>query len=279
MTLNVRVEDSALFFFLSKTLGVMLLPSNFLIGLGLVGAVLLFTRFASLGRKLVMASLVLLAICGFSPLGNLLLYPLEARFPPWDDTRGAPDGIVVLGGPIDPELSAARGRPVFKGAVDRLIATATLAHRYPRARIIYSGGNANLVADDASREADYAASVFESLGIARQRLTMERRSRNTEENAGFSKALASPKPGERWLLVTSAFHMPRSVGLFRKAGFDVEPYPADWRTGSGKTLLAPSVFASDGLDRIDIAIREWMGLAAYRISGKTIELLPGPVQE
>jgi len=186
---------------------------------------------------------------------------------------------VVLGGPIDPELSAAHGLPVFRGAVDRLIATAALAHRYPRARIIYSGGNANLVANDTSREADYAASVFESLGIPRQRLTMERRSRNTEENAGFSKALASPKPGERWLLVTSAYHMPRSVGVFRKAGFIVEPYPADWRTGSGETLLAPSTFARDGLERIDIGIREWMGLAAYRISGKTSELLPGPVQE
>jgi uncharacterized SAM-binding protein YcdF (DUF218 family) len=279
MTLSVRVEDSALFFFLSKTLGIMLLPSNFLIGIGIAGLILLFTRFAALGRKLVFASLALLAVCGFSPLGNLLLYPLEQRFPPWNDAEGAPDGIVVLGGSIDPEFSAARGRPVFRGAVDRLIATAALAHRYPRARIIYSGGNANLVADDASREADYAASVFESLGIPKQRLTMERGSRNTQENAGFSKALASPKPGERWLLVTSAYHMPRSIGVFRKAGFAVEPYPADWRTGSGETLLAPSIVASDGLERIDTAIREWIGLAAYRISGKTSELVPGPVQE
>jgi uncharacterized SAM-binding protein YcdF (DUF218 family) len=268
-----------LFFFLSKTLGVMLLPSNFLIGLGLAGAVLLFTRFTPLGRRLLIASVVLLAICGVSPLGNLLLYPLEARFPPWDATRGAPDGIVVLGGSIDPELSAAHGLPVYRGAVDRLVATAALAHRYPRARIIYSGGNPNLVADDASREADYAASVFESLGIPSQRLTMERRARNTEENAGFSKALASPKPGERWLLVTSAYHMPRSVGVFRKAGFVVEPSPADWQTGSGETLLAPSIFVSDGLERTDTAVREWMGLAAYRISGKTSELLPGPVRE
>jgi uncharacterized SAM-binding protein YcdF (DUF218 family) len=279
MTQNARVGDSALFFFLSKTFGIMLLPSNCLIGLGLVGVILLLTRFASLGRRLVTASLVLLAICGFSPLGNVLLYPLEARFPPWDATRGAPDGIVVLGGPIDPELSVAHGVPVFRGAVDRLIATAALAHRYPRARIIYSGGNANLVADDTSREADYAASVFESLGIPRQRLLIERRARNTEENAEFSKALASPKPGERWLLVTSAYHMSRSVGVFRKAGFVIEPYPADWRTESGETLWAPSTVASDGLERIDIAIREWVGLAAYRISGKTSELLPGPVQQ
>jgi uncharacterized SAM-binding protein YcdF (DUF218 family) len=268
-----------LFFALSKTLGVMLLPTNFLIGLGLAGAVLLFTRLASLGRKLVVVSLVLLAICGFSPLATLLLYPLEARFPPWDDTRGAPDGILVLGGSIDPELSAAHRVTVFRGSVDRIVAAAALAHRYPNARIVFSGGSANLVLDDSAKEADYAALVFERLGIAKSRLTVERGSRNTQENAEFSKALVSPKPGERWLLVTSAFHMPRSVGVFRKAGFAVEPYPVDWRTGGGMDLLSFSTFASDGLGRTDTALREWIGLAAYRISGKTDAFFPGPAAE
>jgi uncharacterized SAM-binding protein YcdF (DUF218 family) len=268
-----------LFFALSKTLGVLLLPTNFLIALGVVGVVLLFTRFASRGRILVTASVLLPVIFGVTSVGKLLLYPLEARFPPWDATRGAPDGVVVLGGSINPEVSASRGVAVFSGGADRLIAAAALGHRYPDLRIIYSGGNANLLADDASKEADYAESVFESLGIAKQRLTMERRSRNTSENAEFSKALAAPKPGERWLLVTSAYHMPRAVGVFRKAGFNVEAYPADWRTGSGVVLLAPSIFASDALGITDIAVREWVGLAAYRISGKTDALFPGPAAQ
>ena len=99
---------------LSKTLGIMLLPANLMIGVGLVGAVLLATRFVSLGRKLLVASVVLLAICGYSPLGIWLLYPLEARFPAWDAARGAPDGIVVLGGAIDPDLSAAHDIPVHE---------------------------------------------------------------------------------------------------------------------------------------------------------------------
>jgi uncharacterized SAM-binding protein YcdF (DUF218 family) len=268
-----------LFFALSKTFGVMLLPTNFLIGLGLFGVVLLFTRFAARGRMLVTVSLVLLAICGFLPVGNMLLVPLEQRFPPWDDTRGAPDGIIVLGGSIDPELSEAHRVTVFKGSVDRIITAATLAHRYPNARIVFSGGSANLVSDDSAKEADYAVSVFEKLGIARHRLTVERRSRNTQENAEFSKALVSPKAGERWLLVTSAFHMPRSIGVFRKAGFAVEPYPADWRTGGRMDRLGSSTFASEGLDHADTALREWMGLAAYRISGKTDALFPGPAAE
>src|ERR1700726_4526696 len=133
----------------------MALPTNLLIGLGLVGALLLATRFAAAGHKIMIASIVLLAVCAFSPLGNLLLYPLESRFPVWDATRGAPDGIVVLGGPIDPELSLAHDTAVFRGSVDRMIATAALALRYPKARIVYSGGNANLVFDDAAKETDY----------------------------------------------------------------------------------------------------------------------------
>jgi uncharacterized SAM-binding protein YcdF (DUF218 family) len=264
-----------LFFVLSKTLGTVLLPVNFLIGASVVGAILMATRFASLGRKLVVASLALLAICAFSPVGYMLLYPLEQRFPPWDSTRGAPDGIVVLGASIDTDLSVAHGTAVVRSAPDRIIAAAALAQRYPNARIVFSGGNSNLVSNDA-READYAGAIFESLGVAKARLIMERHSRNTVENAEFSKALVAPKAGERWLLVTSAFHMPRSVGLFRKAGFAVEPYPVDWRAGGRSDLLTFSNIAVDGLGRTDIAVREWIGLFAYRATGKIDELFPGP---
>ena len=268
-----------MFFMLSKTLGPMLWATNFLIGVGLFGAILLATRWASVGRKLMVASVILLAICGFSPLGKLLLYPLESRFPPWDSARGAPpDGIIVLGGSIDADVSAAHGGAIVRSAADRIIGAAALARRYPNARVIYSGGSANLISNDA-READFASAVFESLGTSRARLTMERRSRNTAENAEFSKALAAPKDGERWLLVTSAFHMPRSVGLFRKAGFNVEAYPVDWRVGERGDLLMFSSVALEGLGRTDIAIREWIGLVAYRATGKIDQLLPGPTSE
>ena len=270
-----EIPEASLFFILSKTLGALLLPTNFLIGVGVVGAVLMVTRFAALGRKLVMASVLLLVVCGLSPLGTMLLYPLEQRFPPWDAARGAPDGIIVLGASIEADLSAAHGTPVVRSAPDRIIAAAALAHRYPNARIVFSGGSANLLSNDA-READFAGAVFESLGIDKSRLIMERRSRNTLENAEFSKALVVPKEGERWLLVTSAFHMPRSVGLFRKAGFAVEPYPVDWRVGGRGDLLSFTNIATDGLGRTDLAVREWMGLIAYRATGKIDDLLPGP---
>jgi uncharacterized SAM-binding protein YcdF (DUF218 family) len=215
-----------MFFVLSKTFGLLALPTNFIIVLGLIGAILMTTRFARFGRGVAILAIVLLAVAGFTPLGNLLLAPLEDRFPQWDASKGAPDGIVVLGGPIDPDLSLVHGMPVTLGGADRLIQAAALARRYPNARVLFTGGSANLIATDA-KEADQAAEVLESLGVSGERLMLERQSRNTYENAVFSRAMVMPKPGERWLLVTSAYHMPRSVGLFRKAGFPIEPYPVD----------------------------------------------------
>ena len=267
-----------MFFVLSKTVGIILMPTNLLVLLGILGVLLLATRFASLGRKLLIASMLMLAICGVFPLGNFLMYPLEHRFPPWDPSRGAPDGIIVLGGSIDADLSVAHDTPVIRFAADRIVAAAELARRYPNARIVFTGGSANLISNDA-KEADFAVEIFEALGIDKARLIMERRSRNTFENAVFTKALVAPKPGERWLLLTSGYHMPRSVGLFRKAGFVVEPYPVDWRVGAGADVFAFSQTAGEGLARTDTAIREWIGLLAYRLVGRTDALFPGPLAQ
>jgi uncharacterized SAM-binding protein YcdF (DUF218 family) len=264
------------FFFLSKTLGLILLSVNFLIGIGVLGALLLLTRRAALGRRLLAASVLLLALCGFSPLGKWLFLPLESRFPPWDASHGAPDGIIVLGGGINPDLSAARGLPVLTRSADRIVATAELARRYPQARIVYSGGSGNLVARNA-KEADYALSVLEALGVAKERLTVDRLSRNTTENAEFVKALVKPREGEHWLLVTSAFHMPRSIGVFRKAGFPVEAYPVDWRV-SKVDVLSFSPLAIEGLELTHTAIREWIGLTVYWATGRTETFFPKPAQ-
>lgn len=196
------------------------------------------TRFAALGRKLAVTTLILLALAAFSPLGNLLLYPLESRFPQWDPSRGAPDGIIVLGGSVDTDLSAAHHTPVVPHAADRLFALAELARRYPNARIVFTGGNANLVSTDA-RESDYSAPILENLGVPMERLVLERNSRNTYENAIFTKQLVAPKPGERWLLVTSAFHMPRSMGIFAKP--DLTSRPIRWTGGwADATSFSPS---------------------------------------
>src|SRR5215469_2557993 len=245
-----------MFFILSKVLGVFAVPSNIAATLAAIGV-------------------VLLVVAGLSPLGNPLMLPLEQRFPPWDPSHGAPAGIIVLGGAIGPELSAARHTPDLNESAERITAVAALARQYPAARIIYSGGNARLVLMGGI-EADYAVDLFESLGIARARIETERQSRNTIENAEFSKALARPTPGERWLLVTSAYHMPRAIGAFRRTGFPVEAYPVDWRTRGPVDLMLPFESVTAGLRRTDTAVHEWIGLAAYWLTGRTSALFPAP---
>jgi uncharacterized SAM-binding protein YcdF (DUF218 family) len=272
-----REQVPTLFFFLSKTLGVLLIPSNFVIAIGALGLILIRSRYRTLGQKLLASCVAALLICGYLPIGNLLLVPLETRFSPWKAEDGAPTGLIVLGGGIDPVLSAAHGTPAFDSAGARIVVAAALAHQYPRARVVYTGGSANLIRNEA-READAAAAVFESLGIARNRVQIERQSRNTQENVEFSKAIADPKPGERWLLVTSAFHMPRSIGLFRKAGFAVEPYPVDWRTFGWSDAFALQNDFLNGLSLTNLAVREWLGLIAYRLTGRIDQLFPSPTK-
>jgi uncharacterized SAM-binding protein YcdF (DUF218 family) len=263
-----------MFFVLSKTIALLTLPSNLLFLLCVVGAVLMATRFKHAGKRFAIISLVLLAVAGFSPIGGVLAHVLENRFPPWDATRGPPDGIVVLGGAISPVLSRDYGEPVVGSDAGRVIAIGKLARAYPNARIVFSGGDASLLANEPA-EADYLYPLLDSFGIPRTRVVLEPHSRNTVENAVFTYELVKPKPGERWLLVTSAQHMPRAIGCFRHIGFAVEAYPVNWRTRLRGSLLPGTVFGS-GLTQLDSAAREWIGLIAYRLTGRTSELLPGP---
>jgi uncharacterized SAM-binding protein YcdF (DUF218 family) len=265
-----------MFFILSKVLGFFAIPSNLVIALGLLGVLLLGTRWARIGRHLTVASLIALAVIGLSPLGNALILPLEQRFPPWDDTRGSPDGIVVIGGAITPDVSAARNDVALNEAAERITAAVALARRYPEARIIYSGGTGALIFSEGS-EAASAVRIFESLGIPHARIIAEEQSRNTVENAVFSMLLAMPRPGERWLLVTSGYHMPRAMGVFRQAGFPVEAYPVDWRTRGPRDALRPFGTLGSGLERSDTAVREWVGLLVYWLTGRSAPLFPGPL--
>lgn len=263
-----------MFFILSKTVAFLLLPSNLFFIIGLVGIVLTATRWPRAGARLAVTGFVLLGVAGYLPVGKLLMHPLENRFPPWDVSRGPPDGIVVLGGAIAPGLTLDRDSPAVNRSAARIFALAKLARQFPAARIIYSSGNASLVPGGLA-EADVLYRVLDAFGVPRQRVVLERRSRNTAENAVFSKTIANPKPGERWLLVTSAAHMPRAVGCFRRGGFPVEAYPVDWTTFT-RLHLDLSQSLSSGLGSTDFAVHEWLGLLVYWLAGRTSELLPHP---
>lgn len=280
-----------MFFILSKIVWFLLAPSNLLallIALGLALAAL--TRLRRTGFVLAGAACAGLFLFGMTPLASLAMRTLEARFPVPEPITGAVHGIVILGGSQDADASIALGQPVLNEAAERLVVGLELARRFPDARVLISGGSGALTGGRVS-EARAGAIMLESLGLDPARILIEERSRNTHENAVYSLALAEPSEGEpsegetlegetlkgeTWLLVTSAFHMPRSVGVFRQAGFDVVPYPVDFRTMGGDGNLRGFATISDGLRRFDVATREFVGLAAYRLTGRTDALFPAP---
>jgi uncharacterized SAM-binding protein YcdF (DUF218 family) len=264
-----------MYFLISKTVGIFAAPSNAIMGLMLCGLLLWPTRFSRIGKSLAVVGMFLLLIAGASPLGTALLLPLENRFPPWDSSRGAPTGLIVLGGVINAEVSVKRGEVSLGGAAERLLAVVGLYRRYPSARIVFTGGSSNVVYGGLP-ESDMAARFLEDLGVSRDRIELDGSARNTMENAINAKRLAAPKPGERWLLITSASHMPRAMGLFREAGFDVEAYPVDWQTGGWGDITTQSFTLLGGFNPLDSAAHEWIALIFDRISGRTSTLFPGP---
>lgn len=265
-----------MFFYLAKILWFVAQPSS-VITLVMVGGAILARgqRHCRLGQRLLAGGLAAFLVCGFSPLAGWMITPLENRFARADLETGPPvTGIIVLGGAEDARWTPRREIAGLNEAAERFTEGVALALRLPQARLVFSGGSGALIPPELT-EADTAERLFTALGIPRSRLTLEDRSRDTYENAVFTKRLLDPKPGERWLLVTSAWHMPRAIGCFRKAGFSVEAWPVDYRT-SGKMSWAPEGAVQEGLRRMDFITREYVGLVMYFAFGRTSALLPAP---
>lgn len=256
----------------AKTFWAFLQPSNFLLGLILLGLMLAgFKRRA--GRVMLCVGVLGLGVGGFLPVGKLVLAPLENRFPSLSRHQPAHvDGIIILGGGEQPGASDARQQVILTDRSERLITGAMLAIHYPTAKIIHTGGTGD---PSVMLESDVARQFFTSLGLTGCRFIYEDKSVNTYENAIRTMAIARPKTGETWLLVTSAFHMPRAVGAFRQAGWRITPYPVDYMT-TGADLLQGSANTAQRLEELDLGIHEWVGLAAYKLLGKSQAFFPAP---
>ncbi len=263
-----------MFFIAAKLIWFVIQPSTALILLLVAGILAIGLGRTVGGAVTVMAAAAGLVVAGLLPLGIWMILPLEDRFP-----RVEPDGpvagIIVLGGGIDQSIGLARGVTTLTEAGERLTEAVALARRYPEAKLVFTGGIASLTPGGPT-EADAARRFFAEMGVPPERLTVEDKSRDTAENARFSKLVVDPKPGERWLLVTSAWHMPRSVGTFRAAGWPVIAWPTDYRTAGRQDMAFLMPRASFGLTMVDIAAKEWVGLLAYRLFGRTDTLFPAP---
>lgn len=262
-------------FTLSKIYWIVFSPANLLFLILLAGTLLLFTGRRRTGRRLVAMAAFLYLVIGILPLGNALIQVLENRFPANPPLPAHVAGIVTLGGTVIPSITIARGQPALTDGSERLIEFIRLARRYPEAKLVFSGGSGSLTEQDL-KETEVAKEVFRDLGFDDSRVLYESRSRNTYENALYTKELAKPATRETWILITSAMHMPRAMGCFRAAGWkNLIAYPVDFRTeGNEPFALHFGPFGSSG--KLELALHEWIGLVTYWILGRTNVYFPGP---
>jgi uncharacterized SAM-binding protein YcdF (DUF218 family) len=265
------------FFVLAKVFWFLLQPSSLMVGAVIAGAALMGTVWQRLARRLIWGAVIALLICGLSPISDAMIQPLEERFGRADLERDgkAITGIIVLGGGEDSRIVGRPELAPLNEAAERYTEGVALARRLPQARLIFSGGSGVLVGAHQV-EADMAQRLFVALGVAADRIALESKSRDTYENAALTASMVKPQPGERWLLVTSAVHMPRAMGCFRRAGFAVEAWPVDYRTSRRLEWVRWPGSIADGLKRIDAVTREYVGLVMYYLAGRTDALLPGP---
>ncbi len=263
------------FFVLSKMLWFFIEPGNVVFFLLIVGVVLIWTRWKRAGRWMLSLSAALGLFAMLVPVGDYASRFLENRFPAHPTLPVKVDGIVVLGGAIDPIVTVARGEAAAGGSIERIISFAQLSKAFPEAKLVYTGGS-GLVLSQEIKEADVVAPLLDMLGIDPTRVMYESDSRNTYENAIHSKVMVMPSADETWILVTSAAHMPRAMGSFRAARWpDMIAYPADF-TYQGNEILKPPLSMLGGLGRMGGAVHELLGLAFYYLTGKSDALIPGP---
>lgn len=260
--------------FISKLGWWLFAPANLVLLALLAGTALLWTRWRGAGRLMITFLAGASFLIAVLPLSDWAVAPLENRFQAPQRMPARITGIITLGGVVNANLTMKRGQVALLSGAERLTEFVTLARQYPEARLVFSGGTGSLLTPEL-KEAPVARRFLDSLGFDVNRINFEDQSRNTYENALLTRQLVKPKPGDRWVLMTSALHMPRSVGVFRAAGWDVIPYPVDYLT-TGERRFALRFDFQNGINVLRVAAREWTGLVAYRLLGRTKALLPAP---
>lgn len=256
-----------MFFVASKLFAYLSPPSHWLGLLVLATGLCLLLRLWRPAKIFAALAVLVLILAGTPLLNGPLIGALEDRYPhpAWPPRV---DGVLVLGSGEDAEILRRRGAPQTNEGAYRLIAAQAIARHYPRARVVFTGGSSVLIGNQ-NAESITARFVFAELGLDPGRLVIEPRARNTYENILYSKKLVSPGPGDVWLLDTAASHMPRAMAVARKLGWKMVPWPSDYITAPGGT--GSDWFDVGGnLGLTDYAVHEWIGILAYRLSGKAI---------
>lgn len=254
-------------FVASKLIAFALEPLAWVLAFLLV-AVLLLWRRPRIGRGLATTALLLLVLSGSTVLPVSILRELELRYPqlPAGTDLQRFDGIVLLGGALArSELWTAHNQVALNDHAERMTQAVGLMRRNPHLLLLFTGGISSLTPEGLT-EAQRAQRFFDEMGVDKARLRYESGARNTSENAVLSATVPGIDKTRRWLLLTSGFHMPRAMGVFVKNGWNVTPYPVDYRTDSDPDWWDYSLHYGPGL--WNMALHEVVGYYAYRLAGK-----------
>jgi uncharacterized SAM-binding protein YcdF (DUF218 family) len=262
----------SLFFFTSKCVWALINPVNLIILLTCLATILLVFNIHKLAKRIFILLLFINVPLLVYPVGDLLIYPLESRFERPEVMPSNIDGIIVLGGAESLKKSVSWQQAQVNEAAERYLYTAKLAKRYPKVPVLYTGGSGSVQFRDDAKSAEIAGSLLTASGIDSQQLIIESASRNTAQNFELIKSLLPRKSGH-YLLVTSAFHMPRSVAIARRHHIDVIPYPVDYRSDQ-PSLRNWELDYINHVQTLNTAWREWIGLTAYYFDGKTLVWFP-----
>lgn len=257
----------SVFFWVSKFTWFLIAPANLLVLLLFIGSILLWKQRIQIAKRFFTFLCLLVLVIGLFPVGEWLLYPLESKYKANPELEQV-DGVIVLGGALDATLSAIWQQTVVNGNAERVLASLVLMKKFPNAKLVYIGGSGSLT-NQQFKEADAALQFYKEHGLNTAKIIFERESRNTSENAIFTKKLINPAKDEKWLLITSARHMPRSVAIFCKSEWSVIPYPVDFRTKPKKLFRIAWSFGGH-LMNLSIGIKEWLGRVAYSFMGEIL---------
>ncbi|AGY59239.1 YdcF family protein [Gloeobacter kilaueensis] len=257
-----------MFLYLSKVLPAFIYP----IGLSMV----LVVAVALLGRRwpktaigLCGAVFLLLGIFASPLVSTALLGSLESQYPGGPIAKlPTAQAIVVLGGSVRMPTRLHDGVELAE-ASDRVLHAARLFRAGKAPVILMSGGNVPFYSEPGQLpEAQYMRRLIGEFGVPAKAVLVETGSQNTFENAQQSSALLLPQAVRRILLVTSAYHMPRSVAIFRRAGFEVIPAATDFRSDAiVSDWLLTWLPTAEAMDNSTLALKEWVGLLVYRLRG------------
>ncbi len=257
-------------FYLSKILLFFINPLHIILFFIFSGVIINIIFKNTFHKLFYLIAFIIFFIVAVLPTGDLLYFQLEKKFHNPIVLPSQINGILILSGATNPQLSYVHNKIHLNGSVERLIESIILIQRYPEAKIIFSGGSGSSF-DQELTHADVARKFFNQLNIDTNKIIFESKSRNTYENIIYSKKIAEPKSEDNWIIVTSASHMIRATNIGKKLGWHFFPYAVDFQTSKKITRL-PSLNFLGNMSRFNASSHEWIGLISYYIMGRTSKI-------